>query len=105
MSKYRRRSIEGVSLVPMPGYEPDPSGNTRGNPGVPISDARTGAKLRRLHFPRAVKEGENITGFESQTVNGTGRAGNDPGHNQVRKYTTPKVEKVGPWKSGNRSAE
>lgn len=99
-----RRIKEEIVLTPVPGFEPKPNGNTRGNPGVPV-ESNTGARLRKMDFEGIIGFGENITGFEGQDANGTTRAGNRSGHNQQREYTMPEAAKVGPWKNGNRSGE
>ena len=99
----KKRPEQGVSLVPFDGYGDDEHKVLI--PGVPIPEGRVGAKLRKLDFESIIGRGENITGFESQTVNGTGRAGNNPGHNQEYKFNMPEASKRVPWKNGNRSGE
>jgi len=98
----KTRKEETVSLMPMPGFEPRPDGNTKGNPGVPVSGP---ARARKLDFEGMIGAGENVTGFEAQTANGTARAGDHPGYNQESKYTMPEAQKRGPWARGNRSGE
>ena len=84
---------------------PEPGGTT-GLPGVPITDARTGAKLRKMDFEGMIAATEGGRGFIAQTVNGTARAGNNTGGNQDVPYQFPNSARpVGAWKRGNRSGE
>lgn len=101
----RKRIEDGVMLQPFPGFEPQPDGNATRNPGVPMTEGRIGAKLRKLNFEDCYGFGENTTGPTGQTANGTSKSGNHPGWNQEEKYTRTEARKRGPWSNGNRSGE